>query len=301
MTSTIQDLIKKYRIKPEGNQIRVEMIQGADENELKQIKDAKQEILQYFRDQEEDKRKKEEMIFEKARRREDGLYLVINYKLGNDPYVYPARRLNEEEKKRYSEWFAKVGFFAVGKITRLEHINYDELPHWKPDGKATQGELVWIITPEKYDEYIRLNEERENKIKEEEEEERRKWEEKKAQYEKEKAEMIAKVDDWNITERDIYDEGGKTKMYRHRFLIEGETLSFVERNIFDFGVVINPDYEIAPGKEGGIISNEDGVLYWMNYVDEEGWVPARSLTEHEEICITIISKYGKFANAGVRM
>lgn len=301
MESTIQDLIKKYRIKPEGDQIRVEMIQDADENELEYIKAAKQEILQHFRDQEEAKRQKEEMILEKARRGEDGLYLVINYKLGNDPYVYSARRLNEEEKQRYSEWFAKVGFIGVGRMTRLEHINYDELPDRKSDGKTTQGDLVWIITSDKYDEYIRLNEERENKIKEEEEEERRKWEEKKVQYEKEKAEMIAKVDDWDISERDIYDEGGKTKMYRHRFLIKGETLSFVERNIFDFGVVINPDYEIAPGKEGGIISNEDGVLYWMDFVDEEGWVPIRPLTEHEEICFTIINKYGKFANAGIRM
>lgn len=155
--------------------------------------------------------------------------------------------------------------------------------------------------PEEYDGYIHENEKRENAIREKEAEEQRQWEEKKAQYEKEKAEMISQVDDWSVSEQNIRDEGGNTKIYRHRFLIGGETLLFTERNVFDFGVVINPNYEITSGESGGIAIEKDGVLQWHIFSSDNGWIPVRSLTDHEKICWTIIAKYGKFAGASIRM
>lgn len=299
---TIESLIKKYNISPAGDRIRVEKIHDADEKELEQIKAAKQEILQYFRNQEEEKRQKEEALIEKAKRGDDGLFLVINHDLGYDTCILPARRLNEEEKKRYSEWFSESGFVGMGVRIPLKHIKYHDMPKRKPDGTFSGGsDSVWIISPEEYDRYIKENEKREKEIQEKEVEQRRQWEEKKAQYEKEKAELISKVDDWSIREYNIHDEGGKTKVYKHCFRIGGSTLSFTERNVFDFGIVINPDYEIIPGETGGIVMRKDGLLQWHTFSGDNGWIPVRPLTEHEKICWTIIAKYGKFAGSSIRM
>lgn len=113
--------------------------------------------------------------------------------------------------------------------------------------------------------------------------------------------MISKVDDWSIREYNIHDEGGKTKVYKHCFRIGGSTFSFTERNVFDFGIVINPDYEITPGEFGGIAMQKEGVLQWHTFTSDSGWTPVRPLTEHEKICWTIIAKYGKFAGSGIRM
>lgn len=130
---------------------------------------------------------------------------------------------------------------------------------------------------------------------------RRLLEEKKVQYEKEKAELISQVDDWEVSGRDIYDEGGKTKVYHHRFLIGGETLSFTERSVFDFGIVINPDYEISPGESGGIAIQKNGTFQWYTLSSDKGLIPMRPLTDHENICWTIVAKYGKFAGTDIRM
>ena len=299
---TVESLIKKYNISPAGDKIRVEKIQDADDRELEQIKAAKQEILQYFRNQEEDKRKKERTLIEKAKRGEEGLFLVIRHDLGYDTCILPARRLNEEEKKKYSEWFCESGFVGMGVRIPLKHIKYHDMPKRKPDGTFSGGsDSVWIISPEEYDRYIKENEKREKEIQEKEAEQRQQWEEKKAQYEKEKAELISKVDDWSIREYNIHDEGGKTKVYQHCFRIGGSTLTFTERNIFDFGIVINPDYEITPGESGGIAMRKGGVLQWHTFSSDNGWIPVRHLTDHEEICWTIIAKYGKFAGANIKM
>ena len=299
---TIIELIKKYNISPVGDKIRVKKIQDADERELELIKAAKQEILQYFRNQEEDKCKKEKALIEKAKRREDGLFLVIDHDFGYNTCILPARRLNEEEKKRYSKWFGESGFVGMGVRIPLKHIRYHDMPKRKPDGTFSGGsDSVWIISPEEYDGYINENKNREKEIREEEAEERRQWEEKKAQYEKEKAEWVSQVDDWTVREYNIHDEGGKTKIYWHGFRIGGVTLSFTERNIFDFGIVINPDYEIIPGESGGIAMQKDGAMQWHTFTSDSGWIPVRFLTEYEKICWTIIAKYGKFAGAGIRM
>lgn len=86
-----------------------------------------------------------------------------------------------------------------------------------------------------------------------------------------------------INSRNIRDEGGYTKAHQHRFLIEGESLSFSERNVYDFGIMINPDYEIAPGTSGGIEIEKDGVLQWHALSNDNVWVPVRPLTGHEII------------------
>ena len=298
----IQELIKKYRITPNGDKIRVELIKEASDEELAEIKASKPLILQYFRDLEDKKRREDELAIKKARHGEDGFIFVIDYDLSFDTRVLVARRLRDEEKKRYSEWFAEAAFAPVGGKVTLKHIKFSDMPKRKIDGTFSGGsDSVWIITPEEYDAYIKENENRERAIQEKDAEEERLQKEKVVQYEKEKAELISQVDDWEVSGRDIYDEGGKTKVYHHRFLIGGETLSFTERNVFDFGIVINPDYEISPDKSGGIVIRKDGTFQWHTLSSDKGWIPIRPLTEHEKICWTIVAKYGKFAGTGIRM
>lgn len=300
MKDKIEALIKKYNITPFGDKIRVERIKDADNDELNQIKDMKQEILQYFQDQEKNKKKKEKEIIEKAKREEDGLFLVVEYDFEYGVYILAARRLNKEEKERYSKWFSESGFASVGSRIILKQVDYNDLPKRKPDGTFLGGSnIAWIITPEEYDGYIQKNQAREKEVQEKEAEGY--LEEKKERYQKEKATLLSCVDDWTISEQNIQDEDGGTKLYRHCFLIKGEKLSFTERNVFDFGVVINPDYEIVPGISGGIAIEKDGLLQWHTFSGNVGWTPVRTLTDHEKICWTLVAKYGEFAGSGIRM
>lgn len=299
----VQELIKKYHITPYGeNNIRVELIKDAQDAEIAEIKVSKSMILKYFRDIEDQKRKEEELAIEKARQGKDGLFFVIDHDISCDIRVLVARRLTNEEKKKYRSWFAESAFASVGGEKTLKQIKFTDLPKRKADGTFSGGsDSVWVITPEEYDGYILENEKREKVIQEKEVEQQQKREEKKAQFEKEKRELLSQVDDWTITEHNISDEGGKTKLYKHRFLIGEKPLSFIERNVFDFGVVINPDYEISPGISGGLALKKDGILQWHTFTRDKGWVPVRSLTDQEQICWEIIKKYGKFAGAGIRM
>jgi len=68
--------------------------------------------------------------------------------------------------------------------------------------------------------------------------------------------------------KDIKDEGGKTKLIQHTLtLSDGSKLLFEERNVFDFGRVINPAYSIAEGKDpGGLPASDDkGTFYWNDF------------------------------------
>lgn len=81
------------------------------------------------------------------------------------------------------------------------------------------------------------------------------------EFEEEKAQMLKGVQ-WDIEEHSLCDEGGSTKCYVHTITLNNETYVFKERNIFDFGRVINPCYSISPGIEsGGIMLRDDDGYY----------------------------------------
>lgn len=67
----------------------------------------------------------------------------------------------------------------------------------------------------------------------------------------------------------------------------GESLQFMCRNIFDVGYVINPEYEIAKGIDGGIIM--DG--QWHDFESGKGWYPVRELTDFEAKCIKYLKEF----------
>lgn len=99
---------------------------------------------------------------------------------------------------------------------------------------------------------------------------------------------------WQITERNISDEGGRTKEYTHRVTVNGKTYTFIERNVFDFGRVINFEY-------GGIvILGDDGLLH-KEIRQNNHWVQGDLLAGDELRAYMIVDKYGRFAESPIRM
>ena len=87
------------------------------------------------------------------------------------------------------------------------------------------------------------------------------------------------------TVENIEDEGGKTKCIHHRLVFdEGEVLKFSERNIFDFGRVINPEYALAEGADDGGLVNfdkETGKRYWMDFRYSKYEIDGKSISDDD--------------------
>lgn len=118
---------------------------------------------------------------------------------------------------------------------------------------------------------------------------------KKRAYEEEKTRLLDGVT-WDVNGKQIADEGGKTMMYEHIVTVNGKTFMFTERNLFDFGRVINP-------KRGGLIScdSETGKYYRKKFDDANGWNRVEDIDEDEARAYKIVLKYGKYARTSIRM
>ena len=104
------------------------------------------------------------------------------------------------------------------------------------------------------------------------------------------------------TEKTIYDEGGKTKQYTHILTTkEGKVFSFTDRNVFDFGRVINPAYEVVPGKKGGIILSYQETLAFFDKFPDKDTVPLRLLDKDEIAAYKLVVKFLGFAGSRFRM
>jgi len=112
------------------------------------------------------------------------------------------------------------------------------------------------------------------------------------------------VADIKTTVQDITDEGGKTKLYHHTVTCHsGTKFNFSERNVFDFGRVINPEYAVLPGERTGALFNIiDGKYYWMLFDSGKGgWNKAREIVGDELIAYTAVDELGLYADQGTRM
>lgn len=100
--------------------------------------------------------------------------------------------------------------------------------------------------------------------------------------------------EWKIRKDYTYEFGQKKAMYIHDFKINGKHIKYVERNIADFGVTINPDFETAEG--GLVIKNKDdhNKLWFKDFIDNT-WKFIRPLSEEERTCYLIVKKRGKFS------
>lgn len=114
-------------------------------------------------------------------------------------------------------------------------------------------------------------------------------------YEEEKARLLNGVA-WTVSEKAISDEGGKTTEYEHHVIVNGRDYMFIERSVFDFGRVINPN------GHGLVDYNRENDEYYIRiFVDNEGWVRDRKMSDDEARAYLIVFKYGRYARAGIRM
>lgn len=127
--------------------------------------------------------------------------------------------------------------------------------------------------------------------------------------EKEKVDTLQKdkirsaIKSIETTFKTIKDEGGQTKQFIHRItLLDGETLIFSERNVFDVGIVINSMYNIIPNLEQkGLCINENNKFVWKYFDDTKGWRSVRELTENERAAILYIIEFGGFCRNKIRI
>lgn len=153
---------------------------------------------------------------------------------------------------------------------------------------------------------IKLEEAEEKKVYEfiekdkKEEEERKRIEEEDKKEKERRNKILSSVKSVKSEPRVIYDEGGKTTHYTHTITcLDGEILKFGEVNIFDFGVVIAPMYDVIPGikSEGIEYTKIDGIPSWRVSVGEKEYT--RKLTENELNAFMVIVYLGK--TKGIRM
>lgn len=90
-------------------------------------------------------------------------YLVLERGCLIDWYLRRARRFNEDEKKRYAEWFKEYGFVAVDEGIKLEYIKFDDcksvVKDRKPDGSfCGYNNDCYIIDETQWEMLLQLNE-----------------------------------------------------------------------------------------------------------------------------------------------
>jgi len=107
-------------------------------------------------------------------------------------------------------------------------------------------------------------------------------------------EILSHVESVTTEERKIQDEGGATKQYTHRVLMpSGKTYVFTDRNLFDFGRVLNYD--------GMMLSKVDGKLGWLRWVDGAGWELEPVEDTDEAVLAYYAAELYGFANSPIRM
>lgn len=111
--------------------------------------------------------------------------------------------------------------------------------------------------------------------------------------------------DIQITKTSEVDEGGRATVYKIAITLNGKTWRFIDRNIFDVGRCINPDYAITPGsKPGGLGQLNDSGAHWMDFqggANGKGWIKVRDMDPDEEHAYRVVERYLGHAGASIRM
>lgn len=114
-----------------------------------------------------------------------------------------------------------------------------------------------------------------------------------------KKEALLYVDRWDRKVRGYKDKDKvRRKMCIHTFRIGNDIYTFVERSFPDKGIVINPDYRISESVPdiGGVPKQYGELLFWDYFFEGEGWKRVRVLSNNEQICVSVIQKYGYFSS-----
>lgn len=63
-------------------------------------------------------------------------YWVVEYVPGYGISIQRARRLNDNEKKEYAEWYREKGFVGISNAVELDNISWEDLQ----DNNIRKGE-----------------------------------------------------------------------------------------------------------------------------------------------------------------
>lgn len=118
-----------------------------------------------------------------------------------------------------------------------------------------------------------------------------------AQALKEREQLLQQVEVETRAEK-YTDEDGWSIMYCHKVTIKrsGAVFRFKDRNLFDFGRVINPDYPVMGDPCGICLKQADGSLAWHQVGGK-----LCPLSEDESLAYEVISRYYGHCNSELRM
>lgn len=199
-----------------------------------------------------------------------------------------ARRLTDAEKVGFSAEYKDKMFSTTGTLyTKLEHVSTDELPKRESDGcfPGTTN-IAWILTDEEKGYYLGLEKglsqaEAANKAADE-----KRIQREQDSYNYRKEHDLQDVG-WTTEARTITDEGGKTTEYLHHITIHGHTIDLVERNVFDFGVAINPLHGSGLARS---------CMAWDKFRDG-----ITVMDPDEAKAVQLVMRYGRYASSPIRM
>jgi hypothetical protein len=246
--------------------------------------------------------------------------LVATYHCRMEPTTIYADGWNVPGKPEIRTSGSEMVLYVDGKMFDRSTPSYWGLIEVtdRPDAKKIWGLGIGFTNPEdaaRYEAWIAelMDAGTSDEVKQIRAEEQRKREaeeaaraEKQRAFEAEKAEAESYFTSVDVKERHIRDEGGKTIKYVCTFTTkDGRVFRLLDRNLFDVGRIINPDYSVAEGlDEGGLVSKENGTLVWKKFVDADnephGWRTVRPLDKDELAAFKVMDYIGH-AKSGIRM
>lgn len=210
----------------------------------------------------------------------------------SDTVIMEARRLTEEEKKKYVKEFQEVGIVGIGGRIILKNVDWNDMPKRESDVSLVgSNSPTFVITDEEKEYFIKLDQERQREKDKKEKDARDKREETIRNYENKKQALLSQIDSWDIFDKEVADEGGKTHEYTNSITVNGRRIVIIERNIFDFGRVCIMSKN---GKRGDLCMNKSGY-----HIDCDG--ERVDLDTEESIAAETVLKYGKYAHSYIRM
>lgn len=118
--------------------------------------------------------------------------------------------------------------------------------------------------------------------------------EKQRQEEAKRKAIISRAVSVDTKEYEIQDEGGWTKKYIHTVLMpSGKKYVFTDRNVFDFGRVINYN--------GMLLSRHDGKVFWSTLSDHGGWTEEETTEDDEAVIAYMAAAQFGFYKSMIRM
>ncbi|SKB48045.1 hypothetical protein SAMN06296386_101174 [Lachnospiraceae bacterium] len=213
-----------------------------------------------------------------------------------------ARRCNENEQYDLSEFYREYALFPEGHPTPMQFLNSEDLPDRPEDGTFLDlNNHVWILDENELQRYINLNTSRSDAVDEAKKQEKLAAAQKKARHDKQMLSLLSNIEGWHVRSEQVIDEGGHTTIYHHKITIHGQTLNFLEQNVYNFGRVVNPEYALSETIHGGGLQMDyRGKAFWYTLDDHNKWKPVRALTEDEKLATTLIENYGKGVHDKIR-